>query len=505
MSTILQIVAEIKNGKLTVVSDRKPIDPPPVVKLDISSNLDPNRDVLHSRQRKMSRVDHGLILFLGACFIVTCNLLAPKESLDNVPSGTLGTALTGTLVSSLHRLRGGVAREENASDGAFFIFSDLSVKLEGKFKLQFNLYQMRTHESECRYVHSIVSDTFQVYSTKTWPGMSESTALTRAFSDQGVRLRLRKEPRALLKKRGPAADDYEPRHYKKAQTTRADRESMVEGDTKQNSLQGSSERHDSMDQSFTQTPNLTGRQYSQQSSSYLESPQYEDHLAKRPRSGSMQSRVPSFSDGSSLTSPQMGGSSIFAESQQQAYDYGQPSQHAPQGGNSVLNWNTYALSPQTIPTSREQYFNRTQSQMVGQSQFDTSSQRPSTLLHHAQQASRFPQQYGMPSQSTHAQNPVIQQRQPSFPDSFDLFPFGIRQQTMGQPGLMPPPTLGRMNSANLGVYGPQQGISRPSYQSDLGQNANQNISAGSLGGMFSSNRAATSISSSGASIPETYS
>lgn len=506
ISILLQIVAERWSGKLIVVSDRKPIDPPPVVKLDVSPALDPNRDVLHSRHGKTSCVDYRLISLPGACFIVTCNLLAPKESLGDIPSGTLGTALTGTLVSSLHRLRDGVAREDNTSDGSFFIFSDLSVKMEGKFRLQFNLYQMRAHEFECRYIHSIVSEPFQVYSTKSWPGMNESTALTRSFSDQGVRLRLRKEPRTLLKKRGPAADDYEPRHYKKAQTVRADRGSMAESDTKQNSQQSPSERQDSIDQSYSQSQNLISRHYSQQSSKYTESPRFEDHLAKRPRSGSIQSRVPSFSDGPSITSPPMGGSNMFSEPQQQAYDYEQSPQQVPQGGLSLLNWNSYAPSPQAMAASREQYFNRAQAQMGGTSLFDSNTQRPPVMLHQTQQAGRFAQQqYGLSSQPTQNQNSAMQQRQPSFSDSYDPFTFGFRQQTMGQSGSMPPPTLGRMSSSNLGVYGPQQSMTKPSYQPNLGQNANQNMSAGSVGGMFPSNRATTSISTSGAQIPETYS
>jgi hypothetical protein len=37
-----------------------------------------------------------------------------------------------------------------------------------------------------------------VYAAKNFPGMSESTFLSRSFGDQGVRLRIRKEPRTLL-------------------------------------------------------------------------------------------------------------------------------------------------------------------------------------------------------------------------------------------------------------------------------------------------------------------
>lgn len=51
--------------------------------------------------------------------------------------------------------------------------------------------------------------------------MPESTGLTRTFSEQGVRLRLRKEPRTLLKPKGPATDDYKPRHYRTNTYTQA--------------------------------------------------------------------------------------------------------------------------------------------------------------------------------------------------------------------------------------------------------------------------------------------
>lgn len=115
-------------------------------------------------------------------------------------------ALAGTLVSSLHRLK-----DTDNKDGAFFIFGDVSVKLEGFFKLQFNLYESRDKAVE--YIKSITSERFQVHPAKNWPGMTESTVLTRTFSDQGVRLRLRKEPRFRLGPKGPASDDYQPRHY----------------------------------------------------------------------------------------------------------------------------------------------------------------------------------------------------------------------------------------------------------------------------------------------------
>jgi hypothetical protein len=91
------------------------------------------------------------------------------------------------------------------------VFGDLSVKVEGMFRLQFTLYEVRGTMVE--YIRTTTSDIFTVHAAKNFPGMSESTFLTRSFSDQGVRLRLRKEPRFRLQKEGPASDDYRPRHY----------------------------------------------------------------------------------------------------------------------------------------------------------------------------------------------------------------------------------------------------------------------------------------------------
>ena len=78
------------------------------------------------------------------------------------------TALAGTLVSSLHRLKdidnsGALfivpslsprsrdvkcASDEGVTtDGGFFVFGDLSVKIEGEFRLLFSLYEMLKYAS----------------------------------------------------------------------------------------------------------------------------------------------------------------------------------------------------------------------------------------------------------------------------------------------------------------------------------------------------------------------
>lgn len=75
---------------------------------------------------------------------------------------------------------------------------------------------LNSGRTEVIYIKSIVSDVFigtfasqrllrivvpnrlEVHAAKSFPGMSESTFLSRSFGDQGVRLRIRKETRSLL-------------------------------------------------------------------------------------------------------------------------------------------------------------------------------------------------------------------------------------------------------------------------------------------------------------------
>lgn len=149
--------------------DRRPIDPPPIIQ--ITSNNQSDDDFLQNPY-----------------FFLYATLTDASGETDlHFVNGNRTTA--GTVVQSLHKLK-----DVDNTDGGFFIFSDISVRLEGFYRLKFTLYEI-----EGQYVNrmcSKTSDIFQVYSPKSFPGMSESTFLTRSFSDQGVRIRIRKEPRS---------------------------------------------------------------------------------------------------------------------------------------------------------------------------------------------------------------------------------------------------------------------------------------------------------------------
>ncbi|KAH8149502.1 uncharacterized protein LAJ45_06582 [Morchella importuna] len=167
--------------------DRKPVDPPPIIQLKIRDDSDPAQNYLQSPYY----------------FMCTNLYSSVHDSPSPIPPHQ---ALAGTLVSSLHRLK-----DIDNSDGGFFVFGDLSVKIEGEFRLRFSLFEML--KNEVVHIKSITSEPFTVYAAKNFPGMSESTFLSRSFGDQGVRLRIRKEPRTLLKRppSGIGSVEYPPR------------------------------------------------------------------------------------------------------------------------------------------------------------------------------------------------------------------------------------------------------------------------------------------------------
>ncbi|KAM3416928.1 hypothetical protein BST61_g8516 [Cercospora zeina] len=152
--------------------NRKPIDPPPIIELKYNDHDDPgNAQWLVSPRTFM---------------MVT--LISVKDDHEQPP----GKLLIGQTVSSLHRLK-----DINNKDGGFFVFGDISAKKLGQYKLRFSLFDTNKDTDEVVFLGSIDSADFPVVAQRDFGSMSESTHLTRTFSDQGVKLRVRKDNRAI--------------------------------------------------------------------------------------------------------------------------------------------------------------------------------------------------------------------------------------------------------------------------------------------------------------------
>ncbi|GAA5796598.1 hypothetical protein HPULCUR_001971 [Helicostylum pulchrum] len=151
--------------------DRRPIDPPPIVQIRLNNATPQQTDSFHQ----------------NSYFYMCANLAHPIDD-DEIYTPT-HNALSGQTVSSMYKLK-----DIDNHDGAFFIFGDLSVKVEGNFRLKLSLFEITSTGAVC--LKHLFTSPFTVYPTKKFPGMLDSTFLSRSFSDQGARIRIRKENRA---------------------------------------------------------------------------------------------------------------------------------------------------------------------------------------------------------------------------------------------------------------------------------------------------------------------
>lgn len=153
---------------------RKPVDPPPIVEVNVRDAADPIRQ------------------FLQSPYLFMTTSLVPADTQYADANLAIDRGLCGSVVSSLHKLK-----DTDSKDGGFFVFGDVSVKKLGEHRLLFSLFELHKTTGEVLWHKSILSDIFTVHPQKEYPGLEESTHLSRTFADQGVRLRLRKESRTM--------------------------------------------------------------------------------------------------------------------------------------------------------------------------------------------------------------------------------------------------------------------------------------------------------------------
>jgi Velvet factor len=197
---------------LIACADRRPVDPPPVVELRVFEGENTKTDITLS---------YNANFFLFA----TLEVARPIANGRMHPSPAI-PVLTGCPVAGANYL-------DRPSPAAYFLFPDLSVRHEGWYRLSFNLYEAtkdaedfdidrparnadlevvtprpapKTQESMAWRLE-VKSTPFQVYSAKKFPGLSESTEMSRIVADQGCRVRIRRDIR--MRKRNTGKDEYE--------------------------------------------------------------------------------------------------------------------------------------------------------------------------------------------------------------------------------------------------------------------------------------------------------
>ncbi|KAK3337034.1 velvet factor-domain-containing protein [Cercophora scortea] len=120
----------------------------------------------------------------------------------NQPQGMFTRNLIGSLAASAFRLT-------NPDDkiGIWFIMQDLSVRTEGSFRLRFSFIDVSGNKTDgqpqntssvvthgkARVMAYAFSDVFTVFSAKKFPGVCESTPLSKCFATQGIKIPIRKD------------------------------------------------------------------------------------------------------------------------------------------------------------------------------------------------------------------------------------------------------------------------------------------------------------------------
>ncbi|KAF9020874.1 hypothetical protein BDZ89DRAFT_259396 [Hymenopellis radicata] len=176
----------------TSPTDRRPIDPPPIIQLHIGGS---NADSWHLLQNPNYFMFVSLIKPDATDVDQELHWLQIEDSDGTQRAPTRFT--TGAVVSSLHILKD---PENGQRRGGFFVFPDLGVRAEGKYRLKCTLYEV---VDELLYRNHIFSCVFEVYQSRKFPGMQKSTPLSCSFSEQGIKIWIRKNVR---ERRVPALD-----------------------------------------------------------------------------------------------------------------------------------------------------------------------------------------------------------------------------------------------------------------------------------------------------------
>ncbi|WVQ75321.1 hypothetical protein IAR50_004937 [Cryptococcus sp. DSM 104548] len=178
-------------------SDRRPVDPTPIIQLKIidqhGSDITPT-DPRHNILRRPEPGPDGMTFVQNPYYFLFACLVGGEEQEDELHVIDDGKTrfLTGTPVSSLYHLK-----DLDNTDAAFFVFPDLGVRKEGRYKLKLTLFEIV--DQEVYYCTTMFTSTFSVYSAKKFPGMSKATDLSVSFAEQGLKIRVRKDPRQPAK------------------------------------------------------------------------------------------------------------------------------------------------------------------------------------------------------------------------------------------------------------------------------------------------------------------
>ncbi|KAL2290993.1 hypothetical protein FJTKL_14894 [Diaporthe vaccinii] len=127
---------------------------------------------------------------------------AQRLSIGGAPGSSIQGMFTRNLIGNC---AGSAFRLHDTKEriGIWFVMQDLSVRTEGSFRLRFSFVDVKPTADQkgdapvktgrAPILASVFSDVFQVYSAKKFPGVCDSTDLSKCFATQGIKIPIRKE------------------------------------------------------------------------------------------------------------------------------------------------------------------------------------------------------------------------------------------------------------------------------------------------------------------------
>ncbi|CAE7200168.1 unnamed protein product [Rhizoctonia solani] len=223
-------------GRKFAKRDRRPVDPPPVVRLRMFEVKD--EGTLNQREEE---IPAELIETTGLVAHVDLFAVNPPpgmsfEDIDNYPrpeteayefqppdqatSSQQGRRVSDSPIDVNEVLTSAVfgssfvhAVKISDTEGKtviLFVFADLSVRMEGHFVYRyrcFNLFSRVAGSDDVPITAELFSGMFVIYSTKEFPGLQASTQLTKHLGRWGVRVNLRETSRGKRSKQGDEDGD----------------------------------------------------------------------------------------------------------------------------------------------------------------------------------------------------------------------------------------------------------------------------------------------------------
>ncbi|KAJ3166110.1 hypothetical protein HDU88_003657 [Geranomyces variabilis] len=190
--------------------DYRPVDPAPILQLmrrdeygrPVVDYQEATTLVCHASLWSADGSEERSVVINPAGLPTRFETLPPQEAhvfANQAPGEAYVSTLCGSLVSPCY-----VFTDLDGQKTLFFAFPDLSVRTSGQYSLRFSLFDIGQDSSHA--IAFVLSGLIEVYPAKMFPGMTESSALSKCLARQGVKLHIRSDIRRTP---GPVAEEQE--------------------------------------------------------------------------------------------------------------------------------------------------------------------------------------------------------------------------------------------------------------------------------------------------------